>query len=314
MSSGLRFNFHYPEPKGPAGDFLLAGAVGAVAACAESAGFDGVSLSDHPAPGRHWLERGGHQTLDPLVALAFAAATTRRLRLITHLIVGPYRRPLQLAKAAATLDLLSNGRLVLGLGVGYMAEEYRALGVDYDERNVLFDEMLEVLPLHWSGEPFTSLGGSFDAVDVVARPTPCQRPIPIWIGGNSPLSRRRAATRAQGWMPMIGGPELAAHARTTSIATVAEAEVHIREVSAAADAAGRTAELDFMVPYVAGRDLLDDPHQHLDAFGRLAEAGMTWVTVSTPSVDRGATARFIEGFGELYLFDPRAAESSVDRT
>ena len=90
---------------------------------------------------------GGHQTLDPFVALAFAAAVTKRLRLLTYLAVVPYRNPFLLAKAAATLDRLSGGRFILGVGSGYLKTEFFALGVDFDERNALFDEALDVLPL-----------------------------------------------------------------------------------------------------------------------------------------------------------------------
>jgi MFS family permease len=112
----MRFVFHYPELSGPDGDLLDAGDFGEVAAAAERSGFSGISVSEHPAPGARWLASGGHQTLDPFVALAFAAARTSRLRLLTCLAVAPYRNPALLAKQAATLDRLSAGRLILGLG------------------------------------------------------------------------------------------------------------------------------------------------------------------------------------------------------
>jgi len=129
---------------------------------------------------------------------------TSRLRLLTHLAVVPYRNPFLLAKSAATLDKISHGRLTLGVGTGYLKTEFFALGVDFDERNELFDEALEVLPLHWKGEPFSYEGKHFTARDVIARPRPAQDPIPIWIGGNSKLTLRRVAEKAQG-APMIAG-------------------------------------------------------------------------------------------------------------
>src|SRR5690606_5897594 len=156
-----------------------------------------------------WLAHGGHQSVDPFVALAFAAAATTRLRLLTYLAVVPYRNPFLLAKASATLDRMSGGRFVLGVGSGYHKTEFFALGVDFDERNALCDEALEVLPLAWSGEPFSYKGRHFEARDVIQLPRPTQRPIPIWIGGNSKLARRRVARSAQGWMPMGGTEELA---------------------------------------------------------------------------------------------------------
>src|SRR5438067_7227562 len=98
----MRFLFHYPEPNGPDGDVLDAGPLNEVAVAAERAGFDGFSLSEHPVPGARWLHAGGHQTLDPLIALAYVAAATERLRLVTNLVVAPYRNPFLLAKAAST--------------------------------------------------------------------------------------------------------------------------------------------------------------------------------------------------------------------
>ena len=194
----MKFVFHYPETNGPAGDLLDSGPLDEIAGAAERAGFDALSLTEHPVPGARWLASGGHQSLDPFVALGFVAAATERLRLLPHLALAPYRNPFLLAKAAATLDKLSSGRLILGLGAGYQKSEFHALGVDMDERGALFDEVLDCLPLHWSGEPFSYQGLHFDARDVIALPRPVQDPIPIWIGGNSKAARRRVAERGAG--------------------------------------------------------------------------------------------------------------------
>ena len=113
-----------------------------------------------------------------------AAAVTTTIRLVTNLTVVPYRNPLLLAKSAATLDRVSQGRLVLGVGAGYLKSEFFALGVDFDERNVLFDEALEVMTLHWSGEPFTFEGRHFSARNIHVLPSPGP-PGPHLDGGNS---------------------------------------------------------------------------------------------------------------------------------
>ena len=136
----MRFLYQYPDTHGAEGSMLDAGDLGDMAAAAEAAGFEGFTLTEHPAPSATWLGAGGHQTVDPFVALGYAAARTERIALMTYLIVAPYRNPLLLAKAAATLDLLSGGRFVLGVGTGYLKGEFRALGVDFDERNRRFDE------------------------------------------------------------------------------------------------------------------------------------------------------------------------------
>ena len=116
-----------------------------MAAAAEAAGFHGFGFTDHPAPTQRWLEAGGHDALDPFVAMGFAAALTTTLRLIPNIVVLPYRNPFVVAKAGATLDMLSGGRFTLAVGVGYLKGEFAALGVDHDERNELFDEALDVI-------------------------------------------------------------------------------------------------------------------------------------------------------------------------
>ncbi len=299
----MRFIYHYPETHGTDADMLDAGPIDEVAARAERAGFDGFSLTEHPVPGARWLASGGHQSLDPLVALAFAAAATERVRLLTYLVVAPYRNPFLLAKAAATVDRLSAGRLILGLGTGYHKTEFRALGVDMDERNALFDEALDVLPLHWSGEPFSYEGRHFTARDVIARPRPSQRPIPIWIGGNSGLSRRRVAERAQGWMPMSGGSQLSSTARTPVLGPIGQLAGDIAELRAAAQAQGRTDSIDVVYSYQGeGIDAPSrDADRHRGTFAELDKAGVTWVVVSGQTRERSATLEFVDAFGATYL-------------
>ncbi|MCK9905014.1 LLM class F420-dependent oxidoreductase [Parafrankia colletiae] len=299
----MRFIYHYPETNGTERDMLDAGALHEVAAAAERAGFYGFCLSEHPAPSARWLASGGHQSLDPFVALGYVAAATRRLRLHTNLTVGPYRNPFLLAKAAATVDKLSGGRLVLGLGTGYMKTEFFALGVDMAERNVLFDEILDVLPLHWSGEPFSYQGLHFDARNVIARPRPVQIPIPIWIGGNSKLSRRRIAERAQGWMPLVGPPELSAAVRTAAIGSLGELTGMINEVREAAAAAGRSDTIDVQYSY-KDRSLASptvEADRHREALAEIEKAGVTAIVVSSPSSTPTATLEFLEAFGSTYI-------------
>src|SRR5215211_6328912 len=108
----MQYLFQYPEISGMSADMMSAGNVARLAAWAEECGWSGFAFTEHPAPSVAWLESGGHQSLDPLVALAHVAAGTSRLRLLTYLTVLPYRNPSLLAKAAATADILSGGRLI----------------------------------------------------------------------------------------------------------------------------------------------------------------------------------------------------------
>jgi probable F420-dependent oxidoreductase len=300
----VKFILQYPQANGLERNMLDAGDIGAMAAAAEKAGFDGLSLTEHPIPGAKWLAHGGHQSVDPFVALAFAAAATTRLRLLTYLAVVPYRNPFLLAKAAATLDRMSNGRFVLGVGSGYHKTEFAALGVDFEERNALFDEALEVLPLAWSGEAFSYKGRHFEARNVIQLPRPTQQPIPIWIGGNSKLARRRVARGAQAWMPMGGTEELAQTTRTAHIGSLDVLRDMIADVK---DMAGdRAASLDFVGQYPdpgLSPNPTQDVARHRDAFARQAEAGITWVVVGATHGPPERQHAFIEEFGATYIGD-----------
>ncbi|MEE2030812.1 LLM class F420-dependent oxidoreductase [Rhodococcus chondri] len=298
----MRYIFHYPEINGPDGHVLDPGPVKEVAVAAERAGFDGFSFSEHPAPGARWLSSGGHQTLDPVVALGYVAGATERIRLLTYLAVAPYRNPLLLAKAAATLDTLSGGRFVLGLGTGYQKSEFHALGVDFDQRNALFDEALDVLPMHWSGESFSYRGRHFSARDVIARPRPVQNPIPIWIGGNSKLTRRRVAERAQGWMPMSGGDQLSSTARTRGLGSTEQLADDIAEMREKAVAAGRSDHIDVVYSYSRGiAEPTVDVDGHRENLAELEKAGVDWVLVSCRIEGLSATLEFLDSFGSTYL-------------
>jgi probable F420-dependent oxidoreductase len=296
----VRFVFNYPETHGVERDLLASGEIGDVAAAAERAGFSGFGLTEHPAPGANWLAHGGHQTLDPFVGLAFAAAATERLHLITYVSVAPYRNPLLLAKSAASLDRLSHGRVCLGIGTGYHKTEFFALGVDFDERNALFDEALDVLPRAWTGEPFDAQGLHFTARDVLQLPRPAQSPIPIWIGGNSALSRRRVAERAQGWMPMWVPDEVAVSTRSpsiTSMSRLAEMIAEVREL-----AGNRADEIAICMSYPgAGIERpTEDVERHRAQIAELAEMGVSWISLSHPAAEPSAIVGFLDAFGATY--------------
>jgi probable F420-dependent oxidoreductase len=297
----MRFIYSYPELQGLDGDLLDAGPVPEVARLAEAAGWEGLAFTEHPAPGARWLASGGHQTLDPFVALASAAAVTSRLRLLTYLTVAPYRNPSLLAKAAASVDKVSEGRFILGMGTGYQKSEFFALGVDFEERNVLLDEVLDVLPMHWSGEPFSYRGAHFEARDVVARPRPVQDPIPVWLGGNARRTLRRIATRCQGWMPLVGPAEVSATARTPHLQTAADVAANVAELR---DLAGERSRALHVAPSYGDRSIADptrEVERHREAFGALESAGATWIIVPGASRSAAETRDFLQAFGSTYI-------------
>src|ERR1700693_563961 len=181
----MRFAITHPIHNHPYNPERLSGhGVAKVAASADAAGFHGCGFTDHPAPTQRWLDSGGHDALDPFVAMGFAAAATTNLRLIPNIVVLPYRNPFVVAKSGATLDLLSGGRFTLAVGVGYLKREFAALGVSYDERAELFEESLQVIRAIWTGDDISFEGKHFSARGITAHPRPVSDPHPpIWIGG-----------------------------------------------------------------------------------------------------------------------------------
>ena len=128
----MRHYVTYPLTAHPyAPELVTKQAIVRFATRAEELGFAGLGFTDHPAPSHRWLTHGGHDAVDPFVAFGLVAAVTERLRLIPNILVLPYRNPFLVAKAAATLDALSDGRFVLAVATGYQRGEYRALGVDF---------------------------------------------------------------------------------------------------------------------------------------------------------------------------------------
>jgi probable F420-dependent oxidoreductase len=168
---------------------------------AEEAGFDSVWTSDHVAIPTSKEEFFGAVIYEPLMTLAYVAAVTSRVQLGVSVLVMPYRNPLLVAKMLSTLDELSNGRVILGAGVGWLPDEFAALGVRFDERAELTDESLQAVRACWDRDAPIFHGRHFHVDDVLFAPRPREpRQIPIWIGGNSPAALRRACHHGDGWM------------------------------------------------------------------------------------------------------------------
>jgi probable F420-dependent oxidoreductase len=151
---------------------------------------------------------GGGDTLEQLTLATFVAAHTARLRLVTSVMILPHRHPVLAAKMLATIDVLSRGRLTVGVGVGWLREEFEALGApDFDRRGAASDEILTIFKTLWSGSPAAFNGEFFRFAEVRCLPTPVQRPHPpIWIGGHSRAALRRVARHGDGWHPVGANP------------------------------------------------------------------------------------------------------------
>ena len=277
---------------------------------AESLGYSGVFLSDHIAipadlrsaypyrsDGRFPLT-ANDLILEPITALSYLAAVTERVHLGFSVLVLPYRHPVLNAKMLATLDVISNGRLIVGAGVGWMAEEFAALDADFDARGGVTDEHIAILRAFWSEASPSVAGPHYDVAGVSISPRPMQKPRPpIWTGGISSPALRRAATLGDGW-----------HGVRQSPADVARVAARIAELRGNAGLA-----MDgYAISLRAGLDVTDAPFEgegrtplrgapaqiaaDLSAY---ADAGLTYLVLEPRAENAEQFVAQLERFGDV---------------
>ena len=172
-----------------------------IARTADQLGYHHLTCSDHVAIPVDVARVRGGRYYDPFATLGFTAAITERIRLVTHVLVLPYHHPLEVAKRLGTLDRLSSGRVIAGVGVGSLREEFALLGVDFEARGPRYEDALRALRAAL-GQPQPEYEGAhFVFRDFVVDPCALQPHLPIWIGGRTPRSLRRALRFADGWDP-----------------------------------------------------------------------------------------------------------------
>ncbi|MGN5236775.1 LLM class F420-dependent oxidoreductase [Rhodococcus sp. SJ-3] len=270
---------HYPQ-------WIGDGSLGKAARVIEDAGFDGFSMSEHPYPDKDWLADGGHHAFDPFVSLSMAAEATQRIRLITYVMVAGYRSPYLGAKSASSLDVLSGGRLTLGMAAGYLKPEFDALGADFARRGKLLDEAIAAMRATWVGAEHT--GSEFAVSNHISLPLPTQAGgPPIWIGGNSKAAQRRAVESGDGWMPMAQNTRTAEITRTPALENIDT----LRSLITAQNK--RRAEMgkpDMDVSFVPfEKDLLRTANtatfctELVPRLDEYREAGITWITIEPSS-------------------------------
>lgn len=175
--------------------------LGTLAEAADRLGYHHLTCSEHVALPTEVAEHRGGTYWDPLATLGFLAARTTRIRLATQVLVLGYHHPLEIAKRYGTLDRVSNGRLVLGLGVGSLEEEFDLLGVPFGGRGDRADDALAALRASLGVENPSYAGTHYSFGDVLVRPAAQQERVPMWIGGKSARSLERAVALAEGWVP-----------------------------------------------------------------------------------------------------------------
>jgi len=175
-----------------------------VAQKADELGYDFLSVSDHIVLPPEVAEVLGPRYPESFSAVAFLAGATKRIKVLTHVLVLPYRNPVVLAKGVSTLDFLSGGRVILGIGAGHTEREFAVLDVPFKERGRMTDEYLRAMKELWTSDAPAFQGRYVQFQGIVFEPKPVQKPHPpIVVGGNSPAAMRRAARLGDGWMPWL---------------------------------------------------------------------------------------------------------------
>jgi len=295
----VRFGVAIPTDRVDAAEeFLAPEGVAEIARAAEAAGFASCYVTDHPFPVQRWLDGGGHHALDPFVTLSFAAAATTTLRLQTHILVLGYRNPFLLAKSILSLDLLSRGRLTVGVGAGYLRGEFDALGATFEGRGALAEETITALKLALSEEDVEFVGSSFHARGNTMRPLPLQRPHPpLWMGGNSRPAIRRAVDSCEGWLPFPNTKAMARFTRTPALETDEDLVEGLEYAQSYARAQGREDPLQIGYSLEGMGGSSRSRNEMLDRSLLLGSLGVDWLAMGFPDQTRAGYIDSIHKFG-----------------
>jgi probable F420-dependent oxidoreductase len=273
------------------GPFVTPEGATAIAQAAEQSGFESVWTVEHVVVPREYASTypyssdgkmpGGSDfdIPDPLIWLTWVAAHTTTLKLGTGVVILPQRNPVILAKEVATLDLLSGGRVLLGVGIGWLEEEFDILGVPFADRARRTEEYVEAMRALWSQDRATFTGDTVTFTEAISRPRPVDRSVPVHIGGHSPAAARRAGRLGDGFFPAKG-----------DVATL------IDDMRKAADDAGR--DPDAVEVTCSGATLLGGGEAAVDEIGRLAELGVSRLIVPPLAYDPAAIGDALGRFGD----------------
>ncbi|MCW2663025.1 MAG: class F420-dependent oxidoreductase [Mycobacterium sp.] len=228
-----------------------------IAEAADRLGYHHLTCSEHIALPADEQNRRGARYWDPLATLGYLAARTRRIRLATHVLVLGYHHPLAIAKRYGTLDKVSNGRLILGVGVGSLKEEFELIGAPFDDRGPRGDDALRALRASLSVPEPAYHGEFYSFSGMVVDPCAVQQRVPIWIGGRTLRSLRRAATLADGWAPF---------------------NVSLRQVREWLGRFDLQPGFEVVLPPPAPLDPINEPERTRDALAEVAAHGATIVS------------------------------------
>lgn len=241
----------------------------AVAAAADRLGYHHLTASEHIAVPVDVEARRGKRYWDLLSTLSFLAAGTRSIRLATNVVVLPYHHPLEIVKRYGTLDRLSGGRLILGVGVGSLREEFELLGKEFRGRGDRADDALRAIRASWGAREPRYDGDFHRFSGVVVDPTGVQEQPPIWVGGRTPRSLRRALELGDAWVPFLLGP--------------AEVRSMLDHAAASPAAQARGRPLDVVLWPEPALDVLEEPERVREQADQHVAAGATILNYRFPS-------------------------------
>ncbi len=269
------------------------------ATTAERVGYDAIAFTDHPAPSNRWVESGGEGVADLFTSLGFCAAVTSTVRLLSWVLLPTYRNPFVTAHQVATLDHLSEGRVTLGMGTGYLKSEFHALGVDPNNRRQRFEEAMVIAKQVWAGHDVTHDGHGFSARGVRCVPAAVQSPHPpLWLHGNTDWGLDWAVREGDGWVGMIISEERVRTLRTRAIPTLPAFAQRVDDLRIACEQAGRApATLEIICTGVWG--MLDvrrglNAEQMRDEVGQLEAIGSGWIVFNLCGDDPDASIDTLE--------------------
>lgn len=243
----------------------------------EDLGYDEIDLFEHvtvglPLPHRPVTRQAAPELLEPLVTLGVIAAVTRRIGLGTQVLILPQRQPALVAKQVATLDVLSGGRVRLGVGAGWQESEFASLGVPFAERGRRMEESIRLLRQYWTASAVTFHGTFYQAEAMAMDPKPVHPGgPPIWLGGDSEIALRRVGRLGDGWMAMADSDD-----------TVPASPHKIATIRDAAGNAGRDPDTIGLQARLSNIHDLDGLAARIAG---LRESGFTWASVSLPALE-----------------------------
>jgi probable F420-dependent oxidoreductase len=254
---------------------------------AEALGYDSVWVSDHVVVPTANVVNFGETVFDPLITLGMVAGATRRVRLGTTVLIVPYRNAVVTAKMVASLDALSEGRVVLGIGAGWVAAESAMLGVPFAERGPMTDEHLRAMQALWT-HPTPSFAGRYTRFDgLVFEPKPAQKPHPpIWVGGHSRAALRRAVEFGAAWHPINRSPdELRAGVAAIRALSQARGRAIPPALTLRNDVRLQKPGQDAPTSTHGGRVIAGEPAVLIEQIGELAECGVEHLVVEFLALD-----------------------------